>query len=84
MLGVRVPPGLPLSQIIWIGADKPMIAKISKFLADVKAELKKVTWPTRKDTYASSLVVIVLVLVSAVYLGGVDLILSRLVRMILG
>jgi preprotein translocase subunit SecE len=61
-----------------------MIAKTNDFLANVKAELKKVTWPTRKDTYASSLVVIVLVLVSAVYLGGVDLILARLVRLILG
>ncbi len=61
-----------------------MIAKTNEFLANVKAELKKVTWPTRKDTYASSLVVIVLVLVSAVFLGGVDLILSRLVRLILG
>jgi preprotein translocase subunit SecE len=61
-----------------------MIGKTNEFLADVKAELKKVTWPTRKDTYASSLVVIVLVLVSAVFLGGVDLILARLVRMILG
>jgi preprotein translocase subunit SecE len=61
-----------------------MIAKTNEFLANVKAELKKVTWPTRKDTYASSLVVIVLVLVSAVYLGGVDLIPSRLIRMILG
>ena len=61
-----------------------MIGKTNEFLAHVKAELKKVTWPTRKDTYASSLVVIILVLVSAVYLGGVDLILSRLVRMILG
>lgn len=61
-----------------------MIAKVSDFLGNVKSELKKVTWPTRKDTYASSLVVIVLVLVSAVFLGGVDLVLSRLVRLILG
>lgn len=61
-----------------------MIGKTNEFLADVKAEMKKVTWPTRKDTYASSLVVIILVLVSAVFLGGVDLVLSRLVRTILG
>jgi preprotein translocase subunit SecE len=47
-------------------------------------ELKKVTWPTRKDTYASTIVVIVLVMVSAVFLGGVDVILSRLIRLILG
>jgi len=61
-----------------------MIGKTNDFLGNVKSELKKVTWPTRKDTYASSLVVIVLVLVSAVFLGGVDLVLSRLVRLILG
>ena len=61
-----------------------MIGKTSKFLTDVKVELKKVTWPTRKDTYASTIVVIVLVLVSAVYLGGIDAILSRLIRLILG
>ena len=61
-----------------------MIGKTSKFLADVKVELKKVTWPTRKDTYASTIVVIVLVMVSAVFLGGVDAILSRLIRLVLG
>jgi preprotein translocase subunit SecE len=61
-----------------------MIGKTSKFLTDVQGELKKVTWPTRKDTYASTIVVIVLVLVSAVYLGGIDAILSRLIRLILG
>ncbi|NCO51276.1 MAG: preprotein translocase subunit SecE [Deltaproteobacteria bacterium] len=61
-----------------------MIGNTSKFLSDVKGELKKVTWPTRKDTYASSLVVIILVLFSALFLGGVDLILSRLIRTILG
>jgi len=61
-----------------------MIGKTSKFLTDVKVELKKVTWPTRKDTYASTIVVIVLVMVSAAFLGGVDVILSRLIRLILG
>jgi preprotein translocase subunit SecE len=61
-----------------------MIGNVNEFLANVKAELKKVTWPTRKDTYASTLIVIVLVLFSAVYLGGVDIILSRLIQLILG
>mgnify|MGYP001046105354 FL=1 len=61
-----------------------MIGKTSKFLTDVKVELEKVTWPTRKDTYASTIVVLVLVMVSAAYLGGVDMILSRLIRLILG
>jgi len=61
-----------------------MIGKANEFLTNVKAELKKVTWPSKKDTYASTMVVIVLVLISAVFLGGVDIILSRLLRLILG
>jgi len=61
-----------------------MIGKASDFVANVKSELKKVTWPTRKDTYASTTVVIVLVMLCAVFLGGVDIILSRLIRLILG
>ncbi len=61
-----------------------MIAKINEFFANVKAEIKKVTWPSKKDTYSSTTVVIVLVLICAVFLGGVDMILTRLIRLILG
>ncbi|MDA3903046.1 MAG: preprotein translocase subunit SecE [Desulfuromusa sp.] len=61
-----------------------MIGKLNEFFANVKVELKKVTWPSKKDAYASTMVVIVLVMLSAVFLGGVDLILSRLIRLILG
>ena len=61
-----------------------MIGKTNEFLGNVKSELKKVTWPAKKDTYASTMVVIALVLISAAFLGGVDIILSRLIRLILG
>lgn len=61
-----------------------MIGKLNEFFANVKLELKKVTWPSKKDAYASTTVVIVLVLLCAVFLGGVDMILSRLIRLILG
>lgn len=61
-----------------------MIGKTNEFITNVKAELKKVTWPAKKETYASTTIVIVLVLLSAVFLGGVDMILSRLIRLVLG
>ena len=60
-----------------------MLAKTTEFLANVKGELKKVTWPTRKDTYASTLVVIVLVLVVAVFLWAVDSVLSMLIQLVI-
>lgn len=61
-----------------------MSGKLNDFLGNVKAELNKVTWPTKKDTYASTTVVIVLVLLCAVFLGGIDMVLSRLIRLVLG
>ncbi len=61
-----------------------MIGKLNEFFANVKAELKKVTWPSKKDTYASTMVVIGLVIICAIFLGGVDMILSRLIRLVLG
>lgn len=60
-----------------------MFTKVSEFLAHVKSELKKVTWPTRKETYASTSVVILLVLFVAVFLGAVDWMLSNVVQMLL-
>ncbi len=61
-----------------------MIEKTTEFLANVKGELAKVTWPTRKDTYASTLVVIVLVMFVAVFLWLVDSALSASIRALLG
>ena len=57
--------------------------KVTEFLHQVKAELQKVTWPTRKETYGSTVVVIVLVLMVAVYLWVVDTGLSALIKALL-
>jgi len=43
---------------------------------DITMELKKVTWPTRKETSAATMVVIVTVIISAILLGIFDLIWS--------
>ncbi|MBM4309708.1 MAG: preprotein translocase subunit SecE [Deltaproteobacteria bacterium] len=59
-----------------------MADKARQFLREVKTELKKITWPGRKETIASTVVVIVIVLIVCVYLGIVDVILSRLIRLI--
>jgi len=61
---------------------KGIADKARQFLREVKTELKKITWPGRKETIASTVVVIVIVLIVCVYLGIVDVILSRLIRLI--
>jgi preprotein translocase subunit SecE len=51
-----------------------------QFLAEVVRELKQTTWPNRKETLATTGVVLVLVFILAAYLGLVDYLLSHIVR----
>ena len=51
---------------------------------EVATELKKVTWPTRKETQAATLVVIVTVIVAAILLGSFDMIWSWVTDRIYG
>ncbi len=54
-----------------------------QFLREVKVELKKVTWPSRKQTIGSTIVAIVLVMIVSLFLGVVDMSLSSLIRIVL-
>jgi preprotein translocase subunit SecE len=54
-----------------------------QFLREVKTELKKVTWPSRKDTLSGTAVVLVAVFIIAVFLGIVDSGLSNLIKALL-
>jgi len=58
--------------------------KVKQFLKDSKTELRKVTWPTSKQTLASTSVVIIVVVIISVFLGVVDFGLSKIIRMALG
>lgn len=44
----------------------------ARFITEVMAELKKVTWPTRQETIKLTVVVIALSLFVGVYIGGLD------------
>jgi preprotein translocase subunit SecE len=50
-----------------------------RFLIEVRAELSRVTWPTRREVWATTIVVILTSMVFGLYLYGIDLALSRLV-----
>jgi preprotein translocase subunit SecE len=60
-----------------------VIDKAVQFLREVKVELKKVTWPSRKQTVGSTVVVIILVMIISLFLGVVDIGLSGLIRVVL-
>ena len=63
--------------------EKTIIDKSIQFLREVKVELKKVTWPSRKQTMGSTVVVIVIVAVISLFLGVVDASLAGLIRSVL-
>ncbi len=55
-----------------------------QYLREVVYELRKVIWPSRKETIGSTAVVLLIVIIACIYLGIVDAILSRFVRFLFG
>ena len=53
-----------------------------RFLAEVRNEMARVTWPSRREVYATTLVVILTSIFFGLYLWGVDLVLDRIMRLI--
>ena len=67
--------------------NKPVVKKpnrIQKWWRETVGELRKVTWPTKEEALKMTKIVIVVVLATAIFLGVVDFIFSRLVGLLLG
>ena len=65
------------------GKVKGVVDQSVQFLREVKVELKKVAWPSRKQTLGSTAVLLILVFIISAFLGDVDMGLSSLVRLVL-
>ena len=59
------------------------IAQFKEFFDESQVELKKVTWPTRKETLQMSGTVLLFVAVLSVFLGLVDLTLASIIEAVL-
>jgi preprotein translocase subunit SecE len=59
------------------------VTRVKEFVREVLAEFRKVTWPNRQQLVNSTAVVIVVTVVLAFFLGGVDIVLARIVEGIL-
>ena len=58
--------------------------RISRSLREIRGEMKKVVWPSKKQVINNTLVVMAAVAISAVFIGGLDTIFSFVVRFALG
>ena len=60
-----------------------MITKAIQFLSEVKSEVNKVTWPSKKEAMGGTAVVVFVVFLMAAFLGLVDVLLSKIVEALL-
>jgi len=60
-----------------------MANKITKFITEVKQELKKVSWSTRDEIISSTLVVLTTVALLGLFIGACDLIFSRVINILI-
>jgi preprotein translocase subunit SecE len=56
--------------------------RATEFIAEVRSEMKRVTWPSRREVYATTFVVIVTSMFFGLYLFGVDVVLNGIVQAI--
>ena len=73
--GVEERTGLTRAPLGWWG-------RTSEFLTEVRNEMKRVTWPSQREVYATTVVVILTASFFGLYLFGVDIVLSSAVQAI--
>lgn len=59
------------------------MAKLIEYIKETRAELKHVSWPTRKQAIVFTVVVIVISLITAAYLGAFDYIFTTLLKLVI-
>ena len=57
--------------------------KFKNFITEVKVEMQKVSWSTKDELIGSTAVVIASTLLLAVFIGAVDIVLSRVIAFII-
>jgi preprotein translocase subunit SecE len=56
----------------------------AEFIRQVRQEVSRVTWPTRKETGITTVMVFIMVFVAALFFFTIDQIMSQAVRLVLG
>ena len=56
----------------------------AKFIRQVRKEMRQVTWPTRKETFITTIMVFIMVALASVFLTSVDWVFAELVQIVLG
>ena len=58
--------------------------RLVRYFKETRAELRKVSWPTRKQAINLTLIVLAVTVAMAIFLGAVDLLFATLLRLLVG
>ncbi len=66
--------------------EKPASAKfdMAVFVRETRQEIAKITWPTRKETLMTTVMIVVMALITGVFFLGIDSALGFIISRILG
>ena len=74
-----VPREEPVKAPVWAGGESGPMGwwhNSRNFFSEVRNEMRRVTWPSRKEVYATTFVVVITAMFFGVYLYGIDLALT--------
>ena len=63
--------------------SKKAASKVSRYFRELKAEIKKVVWPDKKQIVNNTLVVLAAIIIVSIFIGGLDILLGGLVTLVL-
>lgn len=66
---------------LWERLKRPIMS-LSKFLREVGNELQRVVWPSHEETYGFTIVVIIAVVITAIWVGFWDYLFSNIVTLL--
>ena len=75
--------GRPVARTVPARQGSSIIERITRYFREVRVELAKVDWPSRQELIAMTIVVVVVLLAMALYLGLWDLLFSWLFKRVL-
>ena len=65
-------------------AKPGFFARVGKWFRDMRSELKKVQWPTRKQTINNTLIVIACVIVVGIFIALFDFVAGEAIQLLIG
>jgi len=67
-----------------VSGPRRFFSRISRAFKDMRGEMKRVVWPSKKTVIHNTLVVLVFMVIAAIVVGIFDTILSQIIRLSLG